>query len=252
MGSLLANKNILIMGVRNKWSIAWGIVKAAQEEGAKVILTYQGERERESAEELGGDSVFQCDISVDEDIDNLFSAIKEKYGVLHGVVHSIAHANSEDLQRDFVYTSRQGFSHALDVSAYSLVAVARGAKELMTEGGSIITLTYMGSEKVLPNYNIMGVAKAALEASVRYLAADLGPQNIRVNAISAGPVKTLSAKGVKDFGSILNTVEQKAPLRRNITQQDLGKNALYLLSELSSGCTGEIIHVDSGYNIMGI
>ncbi len=252
MGSLLANKNILIMGVRNKWSIAWGIVKAAQEEGARVILTYQGEREKGSVEELGGDSIFQCDISVDQDIDNMFSAIKEKYGVLHGVVHSIAHANSEDLQRDFVYTSREGFAHALDVSAYSLVAVARAAKELMTEGGSIITLTYMGSEKVLPNYNIMGVAKAALEASVRYLASDLGPQNIRVNAISAGPVKTLSAKGVKDFGNIMNTVEEKAPLRRNITQQDLGKNALYLLSELSSGCTGEIIHVDSGYNIMGI
>ncbi|OPZ94508.1 MAG: Enoyl-(acyl-carrier-protein) reductase (NADH) FabI [Firmicutes bacterium ADurb.Bin419] len=252
MGSLLANKNILIMGVRNKWSIAWGIVKAAQEEGARVILTYLGEREKGSVEELGGDSIFQCDISVDKDIDNLFSAIREKYGVLHGVVHSIAHANSEDLQRDFVYTSREGFAHALDVSAYSLVAVARAAKELMTEGGSIITLTYMGSEKVLPNYNIMGVAKAALEASVRYLASDLGPQNIRVNAISAGPVKTLSAKGVKDFGNIMNTVEEKAPLRRNITQQDLGKNALYLLSELSSGCTGEIIHVDSGYNIMGI
>lgn len=252
MGSLLANKNILIMGVRNKWSIAWGIVKAAQEEGAKVILTYQGEREKASAEELGGDSVFQCDISVDEDIDNLFSAIKEKYGVIHGVVHSIAHANTEDLQRDFVYTSREGFAHALDISAYSLVAVARGAKDLMTEGGSIITLTYMGSEKVLPNYNVMGVAKAALEASVRYLASDLGPMNIRVNAISAGPIKTLSAKGVKDFGNILNTVEQKAPLRRNISQQDLGNNALYLLSELSSGCTGEIIHVDSGYNIMGI
>lgn len=252
MGSLLANKNILIMGVRNKWSIAWGIVKAAQEEGAKVILTYLGEREKGSVEELGGDSVFQCDISVDEDIDNLFSAIKEKYGVLHGVVHSIAHANSEDLQRDFVYTSREGFAHALDVSAYSLVAVTKGAKELMTEGGSIFTLTYMGSEKVLPNYNVMGVAKAALEASVRYLAADLGPQNIRVNAISAGPVKTLSAKGVKDFGSIMDAVEVKAPLRRNITQKDLGNSAIYLLSDLSSGCTGEILHVDSGYNIMGV
>lgn len=252
MGSLLANKNILIMGVRNKWSIAWGIVKAAQEEGARLILTYQGEREKASAEELGADAVFQCDISVDEDINNLFSAIKEKYGVLHGVVHSIAHANTEDLQNDFVYTSRQGFAHALDVSAYSLVAVSRGAKDLMTEGGSIITLTYMGSEKVLPNYNVMGVAKAALEASVRYLAADLGPSGIRVNAISAGPVKTLSAKGVKDFGSILDTVAVKAPMRKNITQEDLGRSALYLLSELSNGCTGEILHVDSGFNIMGI
>jgi enoyl-[acyl-carrier protein] reductase I len=252
MGSLLANKNILIMGVRNKWSIAWGIVKAAQEEGARLILTYQGEREKASVEDLGADLCLQCDISVDEDINNLFAAVKEKYGVLHGVVHSIAHANTEDLQNDFVYTTRQGFAHALDVSAYSLVAVARGAKDLMTEGGSIITLTYMGSEKVLPGYNVMGVAKAALEASVRYLAADLGPSGIRVNAISAGPVKTLSAKGVKDFGSILETVAVKAPMRKNITQEDLGKSALYLLSDLSNGCTGEVLHVDSGYNIMGI
>ncbi|MFZ5985859.1 MAG: enoyl-ACP reductase FabI [Bacillota bacterium] len=252
MGALLNNKNILVMGVRNKWSIAWGIVKAAQNEGARVIITYQGERERTGAEELGGDSTFQCDISSDEDIDNLFNAIKEKYGVIHGVVHSIAHAKTEDLQKDFVYTSRDGFAHAMDVSAYSLVAVSRRAKELMTESGSIITLTYMGSEKVFPGYNVMGVAKAALEASVRYLASDLGPRGIRVNAISAGPIKTLSAKGVKDFSNIMDAVETKAPLRRNITQEDLGNSALYLLSDLSSGLTGEVIHIDSGYSIMGI
>jgi len=186
------------------------------------------------------------------DIDNLFAAIKEKYGTIHGVVHSIAHANTEDLQNDFIYTSREGFAHAMDVSAYSLVAVSRRAKEIMTEGGSIITLTYMGSEKVFPGYNVMGVAKAALEASVRYLASDLGPSGIKVNAISAGPIKTLSAKGVKNFGSILDTVEEKAPLRRNVTTEDVGKTALYLLSDLSSGVTGEIIHVDSGYHIMGI
>lgn len=252
MGTLLSNKNILVMGVRNKWSIAWGIVKAAQEEGANIIITYQGERERPAAEELGGDSVFQCDISSDEDIDNLFKAIKEKYGVLHGVVHSIAHAKTEDLQTDFVNTSRDGFAHALDISAYSLVAVSRRAKDIMTEGGSIITLTYMGSEKVFNGYNVMGVAKAALEASVMYLASDLGPSGIRVNAISAGPIKTLSGKGVKSFGSILEAVEAKSPLRRNITQEDLGKSALYLLSDLASGVTGEILHVDCGFNIMGI
>ncbi|WP_265446668.1 enoyl-ACP reductase FabI [Acetivibrio straminisolvens] len=252
MGNLLSNKNILVMGVRNKWSIAWGIVKAAQEEGANIIITYQGEREKEGAEQLGADSIFQCDISSDEEIDNLFAAIKEKYGVLHGVVHCIAHAKTEDLQNDFVYTSRDGFAHALDISAYSLVAVSRGAKDLMTEGGSIVTLTYMGSEKVFKGYNVMGVAKAALETSVMYLASDLGEANIRVNAISAGPIKTLSAKGVKNFGDILDTVPKKAPLKRNITQEDLGKTALYLLSDLSSGVTGEVIHVDSGYNIMGI
>ncbi|HOM01981.1 MAG TPA: SDR family oxidoreductase [Acetivibrio sp.] len=252
MGNLLENKNILVMGVRNKWSIAWGIVKAAQEEGANVIITYQGEREKEGAEQLGAHSIFQCDISSDEEIDNLFASIKEKYGVLHGVVHSIAHAKTEDLQNDFVYTSRDGFAHAMNISAYSLVAVSRRAKDLMTEGGSIITLTYMGSEKVFKGYNVMGVAKAALETSVMYLASDLGEANIRVNAISAGPIKTLSAKGVKNLGDILDTVPKKAPLKRNITQEDLGKTALYLLSDLSSGVTGEVIHVDSGYNIMGI
>ncbi|NLD47382.1 MAG: SDR family oxidoreductase, partial [Clostridiaceae bacterium] len=176
----------------------------------------------------------------------------EKYGVIHGVVHSIAHTKTEDLQSDFVNTSRDGFAHALDISAYSLVAVSRRAKDIMTEGGSIVTLTYMGSEKVFSGYNVMAVAKAALETSVMYLASDLGPAGIRVNAISAGPIKTLSGKGVKSFGSILETVEAKSPLRRNITQEDLGKSALYFLSDLSSGVTGEILHVDSGFNIMGI
>lgn len=256
MGTLLANKNILIMGVRNKWSIAWGIAKAAHDEGANLIFTYQSEREKKGAldlaDEVGNSDVAQCDIASDEEIDALFASLKEKYGVIHGVVHSIAHAKTEDLQNDFVNTTRDGFAHAMNISAYSLVAVSRKARELMTEGGSIVTLTYMGSEKVFPGYNVMGVAKAALEASVRYLASDLGPLGIRVNAISAGPIKTLSAKGVKDFNSILEVVEKKAPLRRGIDQQDLGNAALYLLSHLSSGVTGEIIHVDSGYNIMGI
>lgn len=256
MGSLLQNKNILIMGVRNKWSIAWGIAKAAHEEGANLIFTYQGEREREGTaqliEDLGHSSISQCNISSDEEIDQLFADIKSKYGVIHGLVHAIAHAKSEDIKNAFINTSRDGFAHALDVSAYSLVAVSSRAKELMTEGGSILTLTYMGSEKVFTGYNVMGVAKAALEATVRYMAYDLGPLNIRVNAISAGPIKTISAKGVKDFSAILDVVEQKAPMRRGITQEDLGNAALYFLSHLSSGVTGEISYVDCGFNIMGI
>ncbi len=256
MGNLLSNKNILIMGVRNRWSIAWGIAKAAHDEGAKLIFTYQGERERGGAEELaaslGNSDIYQCNISEDEEIDNLFAQLKNKYGILHGVVHAIAHAKREDIQNDFIYTSRDGFAHAMNVSAFSLVAVSRRAKEMMAAGGSIITLTYMGSERVFPGYNVMGVAKAALEASVRYLANDLGPLGIRVNAISAGPIKTISAKGVKDFDSILDVVEQKAPLRKRIEQDELGDTALYLLSHLSRGVTGEVTHVDCGYSIMGI
>lgn len=256
MGNLLANKNIVIMGVRNKWSIAWGIAKTAHDEGANLIFTYPGEREKEDVEKLSGAlgncGIFPCDISSDSQIDDLFASLKEKYGVINGLVHAIAHANTEDLQNDFIYTSRDGFAHALDVSAYSLVAVSRRAKDLMTEGGSILTLTYLGAERVLKGYNVMGVAKAALEASVRYLASDLGKSNIRVNAISAGPIKTLSAKGVKNFSSILDVVEEKAPLRRGITQEDLGKTAAYLLSDMSTGATGEVMHVDCGFSIMGI
>lgn len=256
MGSLLENKNILIMGVRNKWSIAWGIAKSAYEEGANLIFTYQGEREREGAEELAAAlnkaSIYPCDISSDEEIDGLFKHLKEKYGVLHGVVHAIAHAKREDIQNNFVNTSRDGFAHALNVSAYSLVAVSRKAQELMTQGGSILTLTYMGSERVFPGYNVMGVAKAALEASVRYLAYDLGALGIRVNAISAGPIKTISSKAIKDFGTILDTFEQKVPLKKGLEQDELGDAALFLLSGLSRAITGEVMYVDCGYNIMGI
>lgn len=256
MSGLLQNKNILVMGVRNKWSIAWGVAKAAAREGATLIFTYLGEREKSSVEDLaaslGEYASYCCDISSDEEIDTLFAQLKEKYGVLHGVVHAIAHAKTEDLQSDFVNTSRDGFAHAMNISAYSLVAVSRRAKELMTEGGSILTFTYLGAEKVLPGYNVMGVAKAALEASVRYLAYDLGTSAIRVNAISAGPVKTLSAKGVKDFNSILDVVEQKAPLRRGINQDELGNAAVFYLSDFSKAITGEITYVDSGYNIMGL
>ncbi len=253
---LLSGKKILIMGVRNKWSICWGIAKAAAEQGAELIFTCLSEREinetKELLSELGDYPVYQCDIASDQEITDLFVTLKSKYGVLHGLVHGIAHANSEDLQNRFVNTSRAGFAHALDVSAYSLVAVSRGARELMTEGGSILTLSYLGGERVLSGYNVMGVAKAALEASVRYLAADLGEEQIRVNAISAGPIKTLSGKGVKNFSSILKVVEEKAPLRRGITQEDLGNSAVYFLSDLASGVTGEVHYVDSGFSIMGM
>ncbi|MCR4435505.1 MAG: enoyl-ACP reductase [Clostridiales bacterium] len=256
MGKLLKNKNVLVMGVRNRWSIAWGIVKAAHKEGATLIFTYQGEREKEDAENLaaalGCKSVYPCDISSDQDIDGLFSRIKEEYGVIHGLVHAIAYAKSEDIQNSFIHTSRDGFAIALNISVYSLIAVSRRAKELMTEGGSIITLTYLGSERVFPGYNVMGVAKAALEASVRYLAYDLGPLGIRVNAISAGPIKTLSAKAIKNFSGILDDVEKKAPLKRGVTQEDLGDAALYFLSDLSRATTGEVVHVDCGYSVMGV
>ncbi len=256
MSLLMSEKNVLIMGVRNKWSIAWGIVEALHDEGANIIITYQGDREKKGADDLtkllGKGVTYQCDISKDLDIDSLFSVIKENHGVLHGLVHSIAHAYPEDLKNDFVYTSRDGFLHALDISAYSLIAISRKAMEIMPDGGSIMTLTYIGSEKVLPGYNIMGVAKSALETSVKYLASDLGPKGIRVNAISAGPIKTMSAKGVSNFSDILDATEEKAPLRRRITQKDLGKSAVYLLSDLSCGMSGEIIHVDCGFNIMGI
>jgi enoyl-[acyl-carrier protein] reductase I len=253
---LLKGKNILIMGVRNKRSIAWGIATVAAREGANLIFTCMGEREKRETEELvaplGNFPVYQCDISSDEEIKSCFEIIRKDYGVLHGLVHAIAHARTEDLQNDFVSTSRDGFAHALDVSAYSLVAVSREAKDLMTEGGSILTLTYAGSIRVIKGYNVMGVAKAALEASVRYLANDLGMQGIRVNAISAGPVKTLSARGVKSFNNLKDMVEERAALHRTVTLEDLGNNAVYLLSHLSDGVTGEIIYVDCGCNIMGL
>lgn len=256
MNELLKDKNIVIMGVRNKWSIAWGIVKSASEHGANIILTYQSEREEKEtialAENLKNSAVYKCDISSDDDIDILFDNLKAKYGVIHGLVHAIAHAKSEDLRNDFVSTSRDGFIHALNISAYSLVAVSRKAAEIMTQGGSILTLTYMGSEKVFPGYNVMGVAKAALEACVRYLAHDLGSKGIRINAISAGAIKTLSAKGIKDFGTILSTVEEKSPLKKSVEQDELGDTALFLLSDLSRAITGEVTHVDCGFNIMGI
>ncbi len=256
MGELLKDKNILIMGVRNKWSIAWGIAQAAKAQGANLIFTYLGEREKESLLKLTADmgeiTAFPCDVSREEDIDSVFSEIKNKYGVLHGLVHAIAYAKAEDLQDTFVNTSKEGFLLAMDISVYSFISVVRRAQAIMTEGGSILTLTYRGSIKVSPGYNVMGVAKAALESSIRYSAYELGSKNIRVNGISSGPVKTMSAKGVKNFSDILDIVEEKAPLKRNVTLEDLGGSAVYLLSDLSSGMTGEILYIDSGYNNMGI
>lgn len=256
MQQLLENRNILIMGVRNKWSIAWGIAQQAAQAGARLIYTYQGEREREALEKLleGQEKAtcLPCDVTDDAAIEALFHTIGKEYGVLHGLVHAIAYAKSEDLAVPFSQTSREGFLLSMNVSAFSFVAVARGAVPLMTEGGSMLTLTYLGANRVMTGYNVMGVAKAALEASTRYLAYDLGEKGIRVNAISAGPIKTMSARGVKSFGDILDVVPQKAPLHRNVTLEDLGRSALYLLSDLSSGVTGEIHYVDSGFSTVGI
>ena len=256
---LLKDKKILIMGIRNKWSIAYGIAKSAYENGAKLIFTYWGEKNREKIEEMI--SEFQdskayvlSEASEDEAVREVFTKIKEENGKIDGIVHSIARAETEDLNNDFIYTSKNGYASAIDVSSYSFVLTARIAKEidLLNENASLVTLTYYGSEKVVTGYNVMGVAKAALESSVRYLANDLGKEGKRVNAISAGPIKTLSAKGIKDFSSILNVVEEKAPLHRNVTIEQVGNVATFLLSNMSDAITGQTIYADSGYNIMGV
>ena len=256
---ILSDKKILIMGLRNKWSIAYGIAKSAYENGAKIIVTFMGEDNRPKIEELikdfKGAKAYVCDeASEDETVRKLFEQIKEENGKLDGIVHAIAHANTDDLHNDFIQTSKEGYSHAVDVSAYSFVLVSRIAKELdcLNESASLVTLTYHGSTKVLPGYNVMGVAKAALESSVRYLAENLGKDGIKVNAISSGPIKTLSAKGIKDFGSILTVVEEKAPLHRNVTIEQIGDVATFLLSSMSDAITGQVIYADSGYSIMGI
>lgn len=256
---LLKNKKILIMGIRNKWSIAYGIAKSAYENGAKLIFTYWGEKNREKIEEMI--SEFQdskayvlSEASEDEAVREVFTKIKEENGKIDGIVHSIARAETEDLNNDFIYTSKNGYASAIDVSSYSFVLTARIAKEIdfLNENASLVTLTYYGSEKVVTGYNVMGIAKAALESSVRYLANDLGKEGKRVNAISAGPIKTLSAKGIKDFSSILNVVEEKAPLHRNVTIEQVGNVATFLLSNMSDAITGQTIYADSGYNIMGV
>lgn len=256
MAHLLKDKTSLILGLANRWSLAYAIARAFRREGAQLILTYQGDRQQETVEELarelGASRVVSCDVTQEADIERLAEMLRAEGDDLHAVVHSIAFANKEDLARPFSMTSREGFLLALEVSCYSLVAVARAVAPVMRQGGSITTLTYLGSQRVLPNYNVMGVAKAALEASVRYLASELGPQQIRVNAISAGPIKTASARGIKDFSKILETVTEKSPLRRPTEPDEVADAAVFLASHLGRGVTGNILYVDSGYQIMGI
>lgn len=252
----LENKIGMIFGVANRRSIAWACADACGAQGARMAFTYQGERLKENVEQLAAtlnDSlVVPCDVTNQADVDAAFEAVKQKYGKLDFVVHSIAFAPKEALEGEFVTTTREAFRTALEISAFSLTQVALAASPLMTDGGSIVTMSYYGAEKVVPSYNVMGVAKAALEASTRYLAADLGKNNIRVNAISAGPINTLSARGVKNMGSMLNYVAEKSPLKRNVQASEVGSTALFLVSDLASGITGETIYVDCGYNIMGI
>jgi len=254
---MLKGKKILVMGVANQRSIAWAIAKACAAEGAELAFSYQNERfkgkvEKLVEEEMPGSLLVPCDVSEDGEIESLAAALKEKWGILHGLVHSLAYAKTEELDGMFVDTSREGFLLAQSISAYSLTAVSNRLYPLMKEGGSIITLTFQGSERVVPNYNVMGVAKASLEASVRYLASDLGQMGIRVNAVSAGPIRTLSAKGVKDFNRLLEGVEEKTPLRRLAGADEVAGTAVFLLSGLSSAVTGTILYADCGYNIMGI
>jgi enoyl-[acyl-carrier protein] reductase I len=256
MSGLLQGKTALVLGVANKWSIAYAIAKAYQREGATLLLTYQGERLRGTVEELGAElgaaKVFACDVSKDEDLAGLAATLGAEFPKIDILVHSIAFANAEDLSRPFVETSREGFKLATEVSAWSLVGVAKAVAPLMTGGGTILTLSYLGAVRVIENYNVMGVAKAALEASVRYLAGDLGPRNIRVNAISAGPIKTAAARGIKDFSKILDAVAAKAPLRRNCNPAEVADTAVFLSSDLGRGVTGNTIYVDAGYQIMGL
>jgi enoyl-[acyl-carrier protein] reductase I len=252
---LLEGKNGLILGVANKASIAWAIAQSCANAGAKLAFNYQTERLRENVEELAatipGSKTYVCDAGNDEEIAAMIKAYEADFGKLDFLVHSIAYAPREELTGQFINTSREGFKTALEVSAYSLVAFAKAALPIMNEGGSIITLTYLGAERVVKNYNVMGVAKAALEASVRYLAADLGPQNIRVNAISAGPIRTLAARGVSGITNMVAHHREVAPLRRATEQAEVGDTGLFLVSNLSRGITGEIIYVDGGYHILG-
>jgi enoyl-[acyl-carrier protein] reductase I len=252
---LLDGKNGLIIGVANKHSIAWAIAQSAANQGAKLLFNYQNERLRENVEELvatmPGAKAFPCDVGDDAQIAALMQSVGKETAKLDFLVHSIAFAPREELTGQFVNTTRQGFATALDVSAYSLVAVTRAALPLMTDGGSVVTLTYLGAERVVPHYNVMGIAKAALEATVRYLAYDLGPKNIRVNAISAGPIKTLAARGVSGISKMVDHHRAFAPLRRATEQGEVGDTALFLVSPLGRGITGEVIYVDGGYHILG-
>lgn len=253
---MLENKVGMIFGVANKRSIAWACAEACREQGAKLAFTYQGERLKENVEKLTADLqdtlIVPCDVTNQAEVDAAFEAIDKKYGKLDFLIHSIAFAPREALEGEFLATTREAFLTALEISAFSLTQVAFAAQPLMKDGGSIVTMSYYGAEKVVQNYNVMGVAKAALESSVRYLANDLGKNNIRVNAISAGPINTLSARGVKNMGTLLGYVAEKSPLKRSVEAREVGNTALFLVSDLSSAITGETIYVDCGYNIMGI
>jgi enoyl-[acyl-carrier protein] reductase I len=255
MSDRMQERTAVVFGVANKRSIAWAIAQQLQQAGARLAITYQNPRLEQEAKELvtalPGAEAFMCDVSSDEQIDHLFAQLKSHYGKLHTLVHSIAFAPADELKGEFLATSREGFRIAHDVSVYSLIALARAAAPLMEDGGSILTLTYYGSTKVVPHYNVMGVAKAALEASVRYLAFDLGPRRIRVNAISAGPVKTLAARGISGFGDMLKAHAERAPLKRNVDVNEVAETAVFLASDAGAGITGEVIYVDCGYNIMG-
>jgi enoyl-[acyl-carrier protein] reductase I len=248
-------KTAVIFGLANKRSIAWAIAQKLHAAGWRLAICYQNERLEQEAKDLiadlPGSEGFMCDLSFDDQIAKLFEQLRERYGALHGLVHSVAYAPAEDLKGEFVNTSREGFRIAHDVSVYTLIAVSRAATALMAEGGGIVTLTYYGAEKVVPKYNVMGVAKAALEATVRYLANDLGPKGIRVNAISAGPIKTLAARGISQLGEMLKSHAERAPLKRNVDPGEVGGTAVFLLSDAGSGITGETLYVDCGYNIMG-
>ncbi|MGA3023574.1 MAG: enoyl-ACP reductase [Bryobacteraceae bacterium] len=256
MPGLLEGKTALVLGVANRWSLAFAIAQAFVREGASIILTYQGDRQRltvqDLAAELGSARMIACDVTRDEEIAALSGTLRADGVRLDALVHSVAFANREDLTRPFIETSRAGYALAQDVSAYSLIAVARALAPLMTEGGSVMTLSYLGAVRVFPNYNVMGVAKAALEAIVRYLASDLGPSKIRVNAISAGPVKTASARGVKDFSRLLDGAVRIAPLRRNTDPAEVADAAVFLASDLGRGVTANVLYVDAGYQVMGI
>ncbi|MDG1211256.1 MAG: enoyl-ACP reductase FabI [Paracoccaceae bacterium] len=253
---IMAGKRGLIMGVANQKSIAWGIAQACAEQGAEMAFTFQGEalekRVRPLAASVGADIVLPCDVTDSASIDAVFAELEAKWGKLDFLLHAIAYADKSELTGRYVDTSMDNFAMSMNISCYSFTAIAQRAEKLMTDGGAMATLTYYGAEKVMPHYNVMGVAKAALETSVRYMAMDLGPKNIRVNSISAGPIKTLAASGIGDFRYILKWNELNSPLRRNVTQEDVGKSGMYLLSDLSSGVTGECHHVDSGYHVVGM
>ncbi|AGC49764.1 enoyl-ACP reductase [Lawsonia intracellularis] len=253
---LLKNKKCLILGIANNKSIAYGIASSFKEHGAKLAFNYVNDaiqkRVEPISQELNGDFIFQCDVSKDDEIKEAVKLVQKEWGHIDVLVHSVAFANREDLTKRFIETSRDGFHLALDISTYSLITLCHAFEPLFVHGSSVLTMTYYGAQKVIPHYNVMGVAKAALESSVRYLSVELGEKNIRINAISAGPIKTLAASGISDFKKIFNHIEEHSPLKRNVTIEDVGKSAVFLASDLSSGVTGEILFVDAGYNNLGI